>query len=159
MGNILQYIQGSGSYTTDEAKLSPASQIQQNAFIAQNTKAGMTASDKSNISTLLNKILVLARKNRGDIDTMVSNLQVSENLLKQAIDSFENDDTMSSLEATNVSPTILNISNIQYTEYYNFMVEYKYRLSIISYKKLFLKAQLRDLDDKIKTLQTYISTL
>jgi len=159
MGNLLPYIQTSGSYTPNEAVISPSNQASQKAFANQNVIDKLTSADKSTIDDLLNQVLVLARKNRNDIDTMVSNLQTSENELKQAVDSFQNNDIMNQLSNTKVNRTIFNIANIQYTEYYTFMNEYKYRLSIVSYKKQVLKSQLKDLDSKIQTLQNYMATL
>lgn len=157
MGDILKYIDATGSYTTDEGTLSPSSVKAQQQFTQQN--AGLSVGDKNTIKNYLNQILVLARQNRADMDTMVASLQTSENTLQEEIDSFKNDDIMVQLDKTKVNRSIFNIANVQYTDYYSFMIEYKYRLGIVSYKKLFLKAELKQLDEDIKTLQNYISTL
>jgi hypothetical protein len=160
MGDLLKSID-SGSYflPTAEGQLSVSSQKTIDAFNIKHTLQGLTPADKANIKTNLNPILVYARKNRKDIENMVSNLQVSENTLQKTVDDFQNSDIMSQLQKTKIDPIMLNIANDQYTDYFSFMVEYRYRLGIVGYKKALLKAELRKLDESIKSLQNYMATL
>lgn len=157
MGKILNYI-NSGTYIDSEKQLTPFNKKQLTNYEIENANLGLTLTEKEQIKQYLNEIIKLARKNRQDVEDMVSNLQLSENTLKEQIDKFKSNDIMKELGETKVNRAIYSISNVQYTDYYAFVNEYKYRLSIVSYKKLFLKKQLKDLDMKIQTVENYINS-
>ena len=112
---------------------------------------------KQSVIELLNKVLEIMRANRTEINKKVGYLEESEVILKEEIDKFKDNTTIKDLQEKGINNTIMNIANVQFSDAYSKMLEYYYRLGIVSYKKLFFKAELREIDIDIETVQNYIA--
>ena len=99
MGNLLQYILEGGTYSSSdgEAKLSTVVTTLQTAYGDTAKASKMTPDQRTNIISILNQVLELARKNRNSINVMITNLQASQTLLQQQVDSFKKNDIMKQL--------------------------------------------------------------
>jgi len=164
MGDILSGI-NSGSYIDDEKVLSGKNKETISFYkktlpknVQESSEADQTAW-KNDVKTLLNKILTLMRTNRDELNKRVSYLEESEAILKEEVDNFNEDDTIKSLQEKGINNGIMNIANVQFSDANSDMLEFKYRLGIISYKKLFFKAELRTIDLEIEQVQNYIDSL
>jgi predicted transcriptional regulator len=156
MGGFLENLT-SGSYGQTEGTPSAQSQQAINSF--KQTTSSYDASAKANIQTLLNKIESFISSNRGTINAQISQLEKSQRIIEQELKQFQDDDTASQLSKLSLPSSVLDASYVAYAEYYSDMVELKYRLSIISYRKSFLQEQLSVYDAQMKIVQLYIQSL
>lgn len=153
MGTILDTII-SGDYINFEGELSEIGK--QIVGIYKSSISKKSENWKQEVKSKLEEVIKIMRENREEINKRVEYLNESESILSETIDKFEENDIIEVLKEKNIDLNILNIANTQFSDAYSDILEFKYRLGIISYKKLIFKREKRTLETEIEEVQNYI---
>jgi hypothetical protein len=166
--NFLESL-GDGDYSTAEGTPSKSNQasidvykqtINTTQLDASGNPKAWSANKKSTVIDLLTQIETMISQNRAETQQQMQNLSQSENIIKKEIKDLNDSDTvLRNLQAQKIDSGVQNVCNDEYSEHYQRITEFNYRLAIISQNKQNVKSLLLEYDQDMITIQNYISAL
>ena len=143
-----------GNYLGAEAKPNKQSQDRTKYYEQTNhVKNSVTVRAK------LEEIEILIRSNRSAVQDKINNLNTSESIIKKEISDLNDVDTIRVLSEQNISPDVMDIATVEFSQYYSKVNELKYKLKIISYQRNMFKERLLQLNNDINIIESYLDSL
>lgn len=143
-----------GNYLGAEAKPNKQSQDRTKYYEQTNhVKNSVTVRAK------LEEIEILIRSNRSAVQDKINNLNTSESIIKKEISDLNDVDTIRVLSDQNISPDVMDIATVEFSQYYSKVNELKYKLKIISYQRNMFKERLLELNNDINVIESYLDSL
>ena len=143
-----------GNYLGAEAKPNKQSQDRTKYYEQTNhVKNSVTVRAK------LEEIEILIRSNRSAVQDKINNLNASESIIKKEISDLNDVDTIRVLSEQNISPDVMDIATVEFSQYYSKVNELKYKLKIISYQRNMFKERLLGLNNDINVIESYLDSL
>jgi hypothetical protein len=143
-----------GNYLGAEAKPNKQSQDRTKYYEQTNhVKNSVTVRAK------LEEIEILIRSNRSAVQDKINNLNTSESIIRKQISDLNDVDTIRALSEQNISPDVMDIATVEFSQYYSKVNELKYKLKIISYQRNMFKERLLQLNNDINIIESYLDSL
>ena len=143
-----------GNYLGAEAKPNKQSQDRTKYYEQTNhVKNSVTVRAK------LEEIEILIRSNRSAVQDKINNLNTSESIIRKEISDLNDVDTIRVLSEQNISPDVMDIATVEFSQYYSKVNELKYKLKIISYQRNMFKERLLELNNDINVIESYLDSL